>query len=212
MRDLVILVADGTMKAVFDAFFDRDRWDLRLQCGAFDLWPQEDIFHDPLHTDGGVHKSAHQLLRPYLNTHIRAIVVLDQQFGGELPAEQVRLEILQNLRANGWAEDRCSVVVIDPELEIWLWQDNANVAQAIRFTGPSVRQHLQQVGKWPVGAAKPLDPKETIQEFIKPHRALKTKVVYSRIARTVSVARCTDPAFQLFAGTLRGWFPQGAGA
>ena len=103
-------------------------------------------------------------------------------------------------------------MVIDPELEIWLWQDNANVAQAIRFTGPSVRQHLQQVGKWPVGAAKPLDPKETIQEFIKPHRALKTKVVYSRIARTVSVARCTDPAFQLFAGTLRGWFPQGAGA
>ena len=88
MRDLVILVADGTMKAVFDAFFDRDRWDLRLQCGAFDLWPQEDIFHDPLHTDGGVHKSAHQLLRPYLNTHIRAIVVLDQQFGGWAKAQK----------------------------------------------------------------------------------------------------------------------------
>ena len=212
MRDLVILVADGTMKAVFDAFFNRARWDLRLQCAAFDLWPQEDIFYDPLHTDGGVYKSAHELLRPYLNTHTRSVVVLDQQFGGELPAEQVRLEILQNLRANGWAQDRCSVIVIDPELEIWLWQDNANVAQAIGFTGPSLRQHLQQVGKWPVGAAKPLKPKKTMQEFITPRKGLKTKVVYSRIARSVSVTGCTNPAFQLFAGTLRGWFPPTAGA
>ena len=121
-------------------------------------------------------------------------------------------EFLQNLHANGWAQDRCSVIVIDPELEIWLWQDNANVAQAIGFTGPSLRQHLQQVGKWPVGAAKPLDPKKTIQRFITGHKGLNTKVIYSRIARSVSVAGCTDLAFQSFAGTLRGWFPQGAGA
>ena len=207
MRELVILVADGTMKAVFDAFFGRERWDLRLQCGAFDLWPQEDIFHDPLHTDGGVHKSAQELLRPYLNTHSRAIVVLDQQFGGERPAEEVRDETLKNLQANGWAEDRCSVIVIDPELEVWLWQDNPNVSQAIGFTGPSLRNHLQGNGKWPTGASKPLDPKDTIQELIKPHKALKTKVVYSRIARTVSVVGCIDPAFLLFADTLRGWFP-----
>ena len=46
--------------------------------------PQEDIFYDPLHTDGGVYKSAHELLRPYLNTHTRSVVVLDQQFGGEV--------------------------------------------------------------------------------------------------------------------------------
>ena len=92
-------------------------------------------------------------------------------------AEHVRLEVLQNLRTNGWARDRCSVIVIAPELETWLWQDNAHVAQAIGFTGPSLRQHLQQVGKWPVGAAKPLEPKKAIQEFIKGHKKLKTKVV-----------------------------------
>ena len=212
MRDLVILVADGTMKTVFDAFFERSRWELSLQCGAFDIWPQEDIFHDPLHTDGGVHKRAQELLRPYLNTHNRAVVVLDQQFGGERPAVEVRKEVLQNLHANGWNEDRCSVIVIDPELEVWLWQDNANVAQAIKFTGASLRAHLQANGKWPAGALKPVDPKATIQEFIKPQKALKTKVVYSRIARRVSVVGCTDPAFQLFADTLRQWFPQESGA
>ena len=71
------------MAAVLGAFFGRERWDLTLQCAQFDIWPEEDIFHDPLHTDGGVHKSAEELLRPYLNTHNHAMVVLDQQFGGE---------------------------------------------------------------------------------------------------------------------------------
>lgn len=207
MRDLVILVADGTMRAVFEAFFRRERWDRRLQCASFDLWPQEDIINDPLYTDGGVHKSAHELLRPYLNTHRRAVVVLDQQFGGELPADIVRDQIQTNLTANGWANDRCAAIVIAPELEVWLWQDNPNVARAIGFEGPSLQAHFRDLGRWPVGATKPIAPKETLREFIKPQKAMKPKVVYSRIAGSVSVNGCTDPAFQLFAQTLRAWFP-----
>ena len=209
MRELIILVADGTMRAVFAAFFARERWERRLCCGSFDLWPQEDIINDTLHTDGGVHRRAHELLRPYLNTHQHTMVVIDQQFGGDRPAGEVRSEILDNLYRNGWAEDRCEVIVIDPELEVWLWQDNPNIAQAINYTGSSLRQRLQDQGEWPADAAKPLDPKASIQALIKPQRALKTKVVYSRIARSVSVSGCTDPAFLLFAGTLRRWFPQG---
>jgi hypothetical protein len=50
MRELVILASDGTMEAVFRTFFERPCWHLTLQCGAFDLWPQDDIFHNPLHT------------------------------------------------------------------------------------------------------------------------------------------------------------------
>ena len=143
MRELVILVADGTIEAVFRAFFGRERWDLTLQCAQFDLWPEEDIFHDPLHTDGGVHKSAQELLRPYLNTHSRAMVVLDQQFGGGLPAAEVRQDILARLYQNGW-NDRCEVVVIDPELEVWLWQISPHVERALMFSGGSLRQHLPE--------------------------------------------------------------------
>lgn len=206
MRELAILVADGTMEAVFRAFFERESWHLSLGCGAFDLWPQEDIFHDPLHTDGGVLKRGHELLRPYLKTHQRALVILDQQFGAERPATDVAVEILGNLTGNGWS-DRCAVVVIDPEIEVWLWQDNPNVERAVKFAGPSLRQHLQTTGAWPVGAAKPTNPKETLREICRPHQELKTKVVYSRIVRAVSVHKCTDPAFQHFVNILRRWFP-----
>ena len=211
MKELIILVADGTMRAVFAAFFEREHWDRRLCCSDFALWPQEDIFHSPLHTDGGVHRYAHELLRPYLNTHQHAIVVLDQQFGGERPAAEIRADILAKLHGSGWPAERCEVVVIDPELEVWLWQDNPHIAQAINFSGASLRQHLEQTGEWPTDAAKPSDPKATIQALINTQRALKTKVVYSRIARSVSVAGCTDPAFLLFTETLRGWFPPRTG-
>ncbi len=206
MRDLVILVADSTMAAVFHALFGRERWDLTLQCAPFDIWPQEDIFYDPLHTDGGVHQSAQELLRPYLNTHSYAIVVLDQQFGGELPAATVRKDIRTRLSQNGW-KDRCEVVVIDPELEVWLWQDSPHVEQAVKFTGGSLRQHLKGTGAWPEKAPKPTEPKEAIQALVKGQRMLKTKVVYSRIARSMSAGGCTDSAFELFASTLRRWFP-----
>lgn len=206
MRELVILVADGTMAAVFRAFFGRERWDLTLQCAQFDLWPEEDIFHDPLHTDGGVHKSAQELLRPYLNTHSRAMVVLDQKFGGGLPAAEVRQDILARLYQNGW-NDRCEVVVIDPTLEVWLWQNSPHVEQALMFSGGSLRQHLQNNGQWPADAPKPLEPKETIQALVKAKKVLKTKVVYSRIARSISIHGCADASFELFANTIRQWFP-----
>lgn len=207
MRDLVILVADSTMEVVFRAFFGRERWNITLHCGQFDFWPDEDIFHDPLYTDGGVHKSAHELLRPYLCTHDRALVVLDQQFGGELPSDEVRRDILDRLRRNGWSE-RCEVVVIDPELEVWLWQNSPHVEQALMFSGGSLRQQLLDSGMWPADAVKPLDPKATFQALVNRKKALKTKVVYARIARSISIHGCTDPSFVLFATTMRKWFPR----
>lgn len=194
------------MKAVFDAFFGRERWDLTLQCRAFDIWPQEDIFYDPMERDGGVFRRAHELLRPFLNTHRHALVVLDQKFGGERPADEVRSEILSRLRQNGWG-DRCEVVVIDPELEVWLLQDSPHVQRAVRVSGASLRSHLEKAGQWPTDAVKPPAPKETLQALIRRQKALKTKVVYSRIARAVSVIGCKDTAFLSFSETIRRWFP-----
>ena len=120
----------------------------------------------------------------------------------------MRRDILARLNQNGW-NDRCEVVVIDPELEVWLWQNSPHVEQALMFTG-SLRQHLQNNGQWPAGAPKPLKPKDTIQALVKAKKTLKTKVVYSRIARSISIHGCTDQSFGLFANTMRQWFPLGA--
>jgi hypothetical protein len=203
-RELVILVADGTMRAVFSAFFER-QFHHSIGCAAFDFNPREDIFNNPLEKDGGVHLRCHEILRPYLATHQRALVVIDQQFGGERPAETVRREIEQRLAANGW-QGRSAAVVIDPELEVLLWQDNVNVERALRHVGPSLRKLLAADGRWPEGAPKPPAPKEVIQTLIRNNRAGAPMVVYSQIARTVSTAGCADPAFRRLCDTLRGWF------
>lgn len=204
--ELVILVADGTMAAVLRAFFERPFHYRALDCAEFPFNPATDIVYDPLNTDGGVHRHCHEILRRYLNTHRRALVVLDQQFGGERPAEEVRTDIEDRLNANGW-QDRAVAVVIEPELEVLLWQDNPNVERALRHSGPSLRQLLAQDGRWPHGAAKPPAPKNVIQALIRANRAGPPMVVYSQIVRAVSTAHCVDPAFQRVREALRVWFP-----
>lgn len=204
-RELVILVADGTMRAVFSAFFER-QFHRVLSCAPFDFNPRLDLFNNPLEKDGGVHLRCHEILRPYLNTHRRALVVLDQQFGGERPAEEVRLEIEQRLNANGWA-GRATAAVIEPELEVLLWQDNVNVERALRHQGGSLRQLLAADGRWPEGALKPLAPKDVIQTLIRANRAGPFVVVYSQIVGAISTAGCVDPAFHRVRDALRAWFP-----
>jgi hypothetical protein len=88
-RELIVLVADGTMAAVLRAFVERQFYHA-LECAPLDFHATSDIVYDPLNTDGGVHRRCHDTLRPYLNTHRRALVVLDQQFGSEHPADEVR--------------------------------------------------------------------------------------------------------------------------
>jgi hypothetical protein len=204
-RELIILVADGTMRAVFAAFFER-QFHHALACAPFDFNPRIDLMHDPLNTDGGVHRRCHDILRPYLRTHRRALVVLDQQFGGERPAEDVRNEIEDLLNANGWA-GRAAAAVIEPELEVLLWQDNPNVERALRHSGPSLRQLLARDGRWPGESPKPPAPKALIQGLIRANRAGAPMAVYGLIASQVSTARCVDPAFHRVRDALRAWFP-----
>lgn len=207
MRELIILVADGTMSAVLRAFFER-QFHYAVACAQFDFDPTSDIVYDPLNTDGGVHRRCHDILRPYINTHRRALVILDQQFGAERPADDVRSDIEERLSANGW-EERAAAVVIDPELEVLLWQDNPNVERALRYSGPSLRQLLAQDGRWPPDTAKPPAPKEVMRAVMRANRAGAPMVVYSQIARTVSTAGCVDPAFHRVRDMLRAWFPVG---
>lgn len=205
MRELIILAADGTMVAVLQAFFGR-KFHLSIGCAQFEFDPAREIFHDPLERDGGVHRRCNLILRRYKNTHRRALVLIDQQFGGERPAEEVRAEMQASLDADGWAGNGLAVV-IDPELEVLLWQDNQNVEKALGYQGPSLRQQLAQDGRWPMTSPKPPDPKGVIQAIIRANRAGPPMVVYSEIARAATTARCVDPAFHRVRDALRAWFP-----
>lgn len=195
------------MNAVVSAFFERQQWHLSMGCASFNFVPEQDIINVPGHTDGGVHKRGHQLVKGYQRTHSRVLVMLDQQFGGEMPAAQIRTEILQDLHDSGWDPAYCEAVVIDPELEVWLWQDNPNVEQALKFPNGSLRQHLESTNDWPNGQLKPDKPKEVMQGLMKMYRAGTPMVVYRKIARSVGLRGCQDGSFGHFRMALQTWFP-----
>jgi hypothetical protein len=199
------------MAQVLKSFLSRGYLEDRLGCRSFDFDFQQDVVVNVRNgnTDGGIHRRAHELLRRFLHSHQNAVVMLDKNFGGRLPAAVVRGEILHNLLHNGWSAECVEVVVIDPELEVWLWQrGNLHVTRAFRYNGPvSLESFLEAAGFWSTTASKPARPKEAARLLIRQYNAGVPMVVYSRIIENISVRGCQDPAFNLLASALRRWFP-----
>jgi len=209
-RPCVILVADSNMAATFRGYFSRNQWHLSLGCGPFEFNPDlgKDLLVDEGGNDPGVYNRAHELLRPYLQSHQRALVALDCEWEGSPGRNAIIADITGKLIDSGWKAEAVKVIAIEPELENWLWQDNPLVAEALRYRGqPDLRRWLEQQGFWPAGATKPPRPKETAEWVLRQTRRPRSSAIYEELARRISVKGCTDKAFMELNDTLRAWFP-----
>jgi hypothetical protein len=215
MRDVVFLVADGEMRRTVEGFFENDAYDKRLQCGRFDFVPKLDLFYHP-GKDAGVHADAHKFLSLYQRSHSNAVVMLDFAFNDNLTTKKVndlQEEIMQNLVGSGWAEECVHVMVINPELEVLMWQEDTQGIEAIieypRKT-PSLRDWLKDRGLWDEGLPKPSDPKAAI-DLIRKQSWGKKKThsqIFKRVANGVSFKNCQDPAFTGLWAQLQSWYPE----
>ncbi|SDL79356.1 hypothetical protein SAMN05216298_0044 [Glycomyces sambucus] len=203
MRDIVFLVADNAMVQLLRGFFDRDQFHRVLGCRSFDFDADQDIAHAP-YKDSHVYGSARELLSPYEKSHQFAVVLVDAKWEGSRGADHMREHIGRSLR-HEW-KDRHKVIVFDPELEIWLWQDNPNVGKALGCK--DFRKILAESGHWPVGMAKPAKPKAALEHLRRRHRADKGNAVFRRVAGAMSFKNCTDPSFAILRDTLRDWFEE----
>jgi hypothetical protein len=132
--------------------------------------------------------------------------MLDTAWEGSPGARAIADGIAGNLKGR-WCE--YAVVVIDPELEAWIWQDNPHVSRGLGHTNAqqSLRALLAASGEWPNGHDKPPRPKEVVERVLRSNRIPRSAAIYRQIAGRVSVNACTDQAFQALIQTLRGWFP-----
>jgi hypothetical protein len=206
----MFLVADKGMQKLLQGLFQRERFELCLGCGWFEIDPRlnKDVFIPANHTDGGLAKHAPDLLSPYEPLYRRAIVMVDKTWSGSPGAERIRAGICEKLvRADRW--EQFEVIVLDPLLEAWLWQENnPNVAAALKYRGTAhYRQVLRDAGLWPSGEAKPPAPKEAWLYLRKKRLADPSDAVFERLAGTVSTQGCQDAAFRLLCDTLAAWFP-----
>lgn len=207
MRDCIFLLADKNMEAAFTGFLTRDGFDLSLGTRRFAFDQTQDIIVES-GSDPGVFQRAHELLRLYLHTHRFAVIVLDHAWDGSPDVEVIEQTMKGNMLSSGWHADRVVVIVIDPELETWLWQDSPHVATALRFTQHlSLRQWLESQGLWDTTAAKPSDPKRAVEVTLRVSRTPRSSAIYRQITHRISVQACSDPAFIKLRATLRQWFP-----
>lgn len=203
MRDCVFLVADNQMAAMVEGFLTRDQCHLSLGCGPFDFDAGSDIVVDP-NRDPGVYSRGHELLAQYASSHQRAVVMLDAAWEGAPGPAEIQAKISQDLAAR-WGT--CLVVVLEPELEAWIWQDNQHVAEALGMGDyAALRAELEAADFWRAGEPKPYKPKEAVERVLYQARIPRSSAIYRKIASRASTKHCVDPAFLTLRDGLSGWF------
>lgn len=160
--------------------------------------------------DPGCFLEAPQVLQTYQRRARRALVMFDHEGSGQedRPPGDVRAHLEGRLAAAGW-QDRSGVLIMQPELENWVWSDSPEVDRVLGWEGrtPPLRDWLSQRQFWPPGALKPPRPKETLQAALREVRTPRSSALYRDLAERVSLERCTDASFQQFKELMRTWFP-----
>jgi hypothetical protein len=204
--DLIVLAADGSMKIVFEEVLKR-HLSLGIRKISYRVILQPD--HDP-----GVLQSGHRLLQAQSNNYRHGLTVCDLHGCGKefRPREELEDSIEKHL-SHHW-NDRAAAIVIDPELEVWVWTDSPHVAEVIGWPGgmPALQDWLRNEGFLLVGQAKPSDPKAALQKAQRLRRKRQSSSLFRTLASKVSLQNCIDPAFLKLKATLQRWFPAGTPA
>jgi len=167
-----------------------------------------DIFVHP-ESDPGCLLRAQDFLRPFWRQYDHALVMLDREGSGrdDQPRTTLEADLEERLFANGWA-NRAAAIVVDPELDAWVWSDSPEVDAVLGWAGrhPPLRSWLRSRGFILRDQAKPTRPKETMEEALQVAARRRSSAIYLELAKRVSVERCVDPAFLKLKGTLQRWF------
>lgn len=202
--DLVVLVPGKDERETLDGLLSSRQQSLGIATIRYEI-----LVH-PRRDPGCLHE-APAVLQPFLHRAHRALVLFDHEGAGQedRPAGEIADDLLNRLSAAGW-EQRAGVVIIDPELEIWLWADSPRVEAELGWSGRDrpLRDWLQAEGWLATGRRKPERPKEALESVLREVRVPRSASIYGRLARRVGLRQCEDPSFHRFCDLLRSWFPQ----
>jgi hypothetical protein len=212
-RDLFVVVADLDAENVVRSLLCHRQKALRVH---LDFCPEPPPNGDLLRynkRDAGCHSDAVDLLRPVQPTHKHAILLFDHHGSGaeNTPRQEIEQELEERLSRSGWQEGHASVLVLEPELESWVWSRSTHVAAHLGWAGQEREMHrfLARQGLWEKGQDKPTDPKRAKEAAMRERRVSSTAQVFSELAQSVSVEGCQDRTFLKFRRKLQDWFGRG---
>jgi len=198
--DLIVLAADKNTEHGLRGLLNRPRA-LGIRSINFRIYVHSQ--HDP-----GCAVRAHDFLRQFADDYRHGLVVFDREGSGRehIPVDQLQNEIRQRMAVSGW-DDRAEVVVLDPELEVWVFAGSPDVERCLGWRRRrGLRNWLQQQGLWEQDHAKPARPKEALETALRAARRSRSSM-YECLGSKVGVAGCIDPAFHRLRQTLMEWFP-----
>jgi hypothetical protein len=204
-KELVVLVADLDAENAIRGVLER--WQ---SLGIRQLHPGDyDILKYSGH-DSGCRGEAAQFLEGFVRSHAHALVVFDRHGCGwdHLSREEIEQRVEDDLERAGW-NDRCAVITLDPELEIWVWSDSPHVEEELGWKNrcPSLREWLVSENHMPPDGVKPIDPKEAMLRALRHVRKPFSARIFSRLSKKVGLNRCRDGAFLKLKWVLQKWFP-----
>ncbi len=202
-KDLFVLVADQDMYQAMRKLLARGE-DLGIRSIRYSV--DRHLQRDPrCRTD------ASRYLRHRIRYYRYALVVFDREgCGDDAPRGEIQHNVERNLERNGW-DGRSKAIVIDPELEVWIWGNSQCVSEVLGWGTDysGLRNWLCSQHLWPRECPKPPEPKRAMQAAMHRKRVRKSARKFSELAARVRLSNCQDPAFNELRETLRLWFPAG---
>ena len=200
--DLLCLVADKNMEAAVSGLLSRPR-----ALGIRPIAPE--LLIHPEHDPGCFHDGV-EFLRGLRARAEHALILLDLAWQGA-PAESAsELEgQLETSLARAGMKDWARAVVIEPELEVWVFGRSRHIPTALGWpeSGEGFRSALTANGLWPAEDHKPPDPKAAMEWALRRVAIPRSSSIYRQLAAKVGTKKCTDRAFVRFRGLLQNWFP-----
>jgi hypothetical protein len=202
MKDLLVLAADLDAELLLKSLLPKIPTIEDCQAMTFD------IIRHPQRDPGVVGKTV-DLVRPYIDDYRFLLVVLDHEGSGREGQSRNTLEsYIENLLGLiGW-QARNSCVVIEPELESWLWVNETHLHDILDWSDRSgVYSWITEKNfQFHANSMKPVRPKEAFEAVLRKQGIPRSSSLYAMLGQKASYKQCVDPSFEKFITTIKRWF------
>lgn len=201
MKDLVVLATDKDLEFAIRGLLARPQ--------ALGIRPlRTEIFVEPEHDPACALRGV-GFLANFSKQFRRALLMFDHEGSGKesVPRDELQKSLDEEFGISAWG-GRGKAIVLEPELEAWIWSDSPYVDEAAGWKerAPGLRSWLIENGWLVEGASKPSRPKEAFEAALRKAGKPRSSSLYQQVAAKVSFRRCTDPAFREFKEILGLWF------
>ena len=203
MKNLVVLVADKNTQFTLQGLFSRNR-----SLGIQDISQSNDIFVHP-QRDPGCYNQCVNYLRAFKGMYNYGLVIFDHEGSGQesKSRKEIEFELERGLAQSGWNE-RIAVIVLEPELESWVWSDSPHVERILGW-----EDHSSSLKNWLIDQhflepeqVKPSRPKEALEITLRFVSKPRSSSIYEQLAKNVGFTKCQDESFIKLKIVLQAWF------